>query len=103
MRVEIRARHFTLTEALREHVEKRLNSAVDTRKASIADVTVHLSDENGPKGGEDKHAHVTATVLGKTVVIEERDENMYAAIDRAMDRLQQTIARTIDRKREFTA
>lgn len=102
MRVDIRARQFSLTDALRDHVEKRLESAVAHQKEHIADVTVLLSDENGPKGGDDKHAQITAMVLGKAVVIEERNANMYAAIDVAMGRLGENVRRTIDKKREFT-
>lgn len=102
MRVDIRARQFSLTDALRDHVEKKLETAVGHQKEHIADVTVQLSDENGPKGGDDKHAHITAMVLGKAVVIDERNANMYAAIDGAMDRLAEGVRRTVDKKREFT-
>lgn len=100
MRIEIRARQFTLTEAIRDHAEKRLASAVGPHKEHVAEVTMTFGDENGPKGGPDKTAHVTASVEGKVVVIDERDANLYAAIDRAMDRLQESVRRTIEKKRD---
>ena len=54
MQIEIQARHFPLTKAMRGHVERRLGFALSTRHEHIQRILVRLSDVNGPRGGHDK-------------------------------------------------
>ena len=54
----------------------------------------------------DPHAHAAKVEIsldnGKTVVIEDTEEDMYAAIDRAAERADRALARQLSRSREFT-
>jgi len=101
MQIDIQARNFSLTDALRGHVERRLGSALSTRNTHIQRVTVRLSDINGPRGGEDKRCHIQVVLPQlPDVVIEDTDEDMYNAIDRAADRAGQTVGRRLTRHRD---
>ena len=49
MQINIQARNFPLTDALRGHIERRLGFALSTRDDHIQCVIVRLSDINGPR------------------------------------------------------
>lgn len=101
MQIDIQARNFSLTNALRGHVERRLGFALSTRDDHIQRVLVRLSDINGPRGGADKccHIHVLLPHL-PDVVIEDTEADLYAAIDRAADRAGRTVGRRLARHRD---
>ncbi len=59
-----------------------------------------LSDENGPRGGEDKRCRVRVGVDGpQDVVVEDVESDLYIAIDRAADRAGRVVARRLERQR----
>ena len=101
MQIEIQARDFSLTQALRGYVERRLGFALSARYGSIDRIRVRLSDMNGPRGGSDKCCHVNVVLPGQAaVVIEDTESNLYLAIDRAADRASRTVARRLGRQRD---
>ena len=101
MQIEIQARGFTLTQALRGYIERRLRFALSARYAQIERVRVRLSDINGPRGGCDMRCHLQVLLPGQTaVVIEDTQSNLYAAIDRAADRARRTLTRRLSRQRD---
>lgn len=101
MLIDIQARNFSLTHALRGYIERRLGFALSNFDEHIQRVIVRLSDTNGPRGGEDKCCHIQV-VLAKLsdVVIEDIEVDMYAAIDRAADRTGRTVGRRLARQRD---
>ncbi len=100
MQIDIQARNFSLTEALRSHIERRLAFALGTRDHHIRRIVVRLSDINGPRGGIDKHCHLQVLLAHMPdVVIEDTESDLYAAIDRACDRAGRTVGRRLDRQR----
>lgn len=101
MQIDIQARNFSLTDALRGHVERRIGSALCTRDEHIQRITVKLSDINGPRGGEDKCCRIQVVLPQlPDVVIEDTEEDMYNAIDRAADRAGRTVGRRLARQRD---
>ena len=101
MQIDIQARIFSLTEALREHVTRRLGFALGTRDEHIQRVLVRLSDINGPRGGDDKQCHIQIVLAQlPDVVIEDTEADLYRAIDRAADRAGRTLGRRLSRQRE---
>ena len=103
MQIEIQARNFSLTSALRGHVERRLGFALSTRHEYIDRIEVRLSDINGPRGGQDKCCLIQVILPQITdVVVEDTESNMYAAINRAVDRTSRTVARRLERHRDKT-
>ena len=102
MQIDIQARNFQLTNALRGHVERRLGFALSTREDHIQRINVRLSDINGPRGGEDKLCHIQVVLPHLAdVVIEDTEEDLYAAIDRAADRTGRTVGRRLTRQRDL--
>ena len=100
MNIEIQARRVPLSRKLRNHTERRIRSALTRFDERITRVSLWLSDVNGPKGGNDKNCQVQIVMSGKPdVVIEETRENLYVAINRAIDRAGQTVVRKLDRQR----
>jgi len=101
MQIDIQARNFSLTTALRGHVERRLGFALSTRDDHIQRVMVRLTDINGPRGGADKCCHIQVVLAHlPDVVVEDTEVNLYAAIDRAADRAGRTVGRRLVRQRD---
>jgi putative sigma-54 modulation protein len=101
MQIVIQARGFELTAGLRQHIERRLQFALDWARLHVRKVSVRLSDLNGPRGGEDKRCHIHIELPGSSgVLIEDTKADLYIAIDHAADRLGHTLAKRIGKKRE---
>ncbi len=100
MQIDIYANGFTTTEALREHVARRLRHAFRCCADRISRIMVRLSDINGPRGGVDKRCqiHVRLATLSD-VVIEDTEADLYVAIDRAAERAVRTAVRHLARQR----
>ncbi|MBV1776509.1 HPF/RaiA family ribosome-associated protein [Burkholderiaceae bacterium DAT-1] len=104
MKTDIKARNFPLTEALLQHVERRLNFALGRLDTHIHKVTVRLSDINGPRGGIDKHCHIQVSLHHlPDVIIEDREADLFNAINRASERASRTVKRKLGRQRQFDA
>ncbi|MCG8486389.1 MAG: HPF/RaiA family ribosome-associated protein [Chromatiales bacterium] len=100
MQIDIQARDFPLTKALRNHAERRMNFALMCCDDYIQRVVMRLSDINGPRGGADKRCQLHVVVAGlPDVVIEDIETDLYIAIDRATDRAGRTLLRKIDRQK----
>jgi len=102
MQIEIQARNFSLTEALQRYVLKRINSALISSNDSVQRIIVRLSSVNGLKGGADKRCHIQVVIPHQSdVIIEDVEENMYAAVDNATDRAGRTVTRHVAKHRKF--
>ena len=93
MKLEIRWKGTERSEALAEHVRRRLPFALGRFAGHVRRVVVRLEDTNGPKGGIDKRCSVqTIGALGGAV-IETRDADFVAAVDRAFELCGRAVAR----------
>lgn len=102
MRIHVRSRGFELTDALRAHAERRLLFALGRFGRRVVSTTLRLDDVNGPRGGADKRCQIVAYLAPwGDVRVEELDGDLYAAIDRAADRLGRAAAREMERRREM--
>ena len=98
MQIEIQARGFKLTEALRTQAERRVRFALGSTSGRVRSVVMRLVDENGPRGGVDKRCTIRAALPGvPPVVIEQQEADLYVAIDRAADRAGRAVARRLER------
>lgn len=101
MKIDIRGLGFPLTEALREHADRRFRFALARRSESLEAVLVRLGDENGPRGGVDKTCRADLRLRGQApLVVEAKDTDLYAAVDRAAGRAARALDRELDRARE---
>lgn len=99
MQINIQARNFPLTKALRNHAERRLRFALTCCDDHIQRADMRLSDVNGPRGGSDKRCHLQVVLAGlPDVVVEDTEADLYVAIDRASDRAGRSVVRKIDRQ-----
>ncbi len=100
MQIDIQSRHFPLTEALRDHIKRRVAFALRTFDERIRRVRVCLSDINGPRGGADKCCHVQVVLSHlPDVVIKDTEADVYESIDRATGRAGCTVGRRLARQR----
>jgi len=101
MKIDMQARHFSLTKALRNHIKRRLGFALCAGTDQIQRIKVHLSDTNGPKGAADKRCKIQLVVPRiPDIVVEDTEANLYAAIDRAANRAGRTLRRRLMRRRD---
>ena len=98
MQIDIQSRGFSLTDALFGYAQRRLLFALAYCSGHVSRVVIRLSDINGPRGGADKRCHIQVVLAGiPDVVVEDTEVNLYAAIDRAIDRVRRTVVRRVDR------
>jgi ribosomal subunit interface protein len=96
MQINIQARGFSLTKALKNHVENRLGFTFLHASSRVNRVRVRLSDLNGPRGGVDKCCLVEVRLEGlQIVVVEDIQSDMYTAINRAVGRAARTVKRRL--------
>lgn len=104
VKIDIHTSGFPLTDALRQHAERRLQFALSWADSQIRRSAIRLSDVNGPRGGNDKRCQIQLTASGNEhaamIVIEEVQSDLYTAIDRAADRAGRTLARKLQRDRQ---
>ena len=90
------------TSRIREQIDRRLSFALSRFGSKISRTSVHLTDLNGPKGGIDKQCKIVLALRGvQPVIVEVIDTSWPAAIDRAANRLGQTVQRVLERSRMF--
>jgi ribosome-associated translation inhibitor RaiA len=66
----------------------------------ITDIVVHLKDCAAGHGGVEKCCHIEARLAGlEPVNVEERDEDLRAAIDLAVERTAEAVHRHVERTR----
>lgn len=101
MDLRIHGHHVEITDSIRGHIESAFDAALGQHERWIMEITVRLEDVNGPKGGVDKRclAEIHVKPSG-TVVLEEKQEDLYAAINVVADRAKQVVGRKIAKTRE---
>lgn len=102
MQIEIRG-HLKATDAIRDHIDRRLRTAVGRFGHRVRAITIRLEDINGPgRGGNDKACQIEAVLDSprrNPVVVEEVHADLYSAITRAAERLSLAVRREMDRLR----
>lgn len=100
MQLEIRGRGVEITKRLRGHIERRLGFALRRFARRIKSVLVRVGDLNGPRGDIDRGCHVAIVLApSTTVVMEDRNSDLYVAIDRVADKTGRYIGRRLKRPR----
>ena len=100
MRIDIKASGFPLTKALIDYSERRLRFALTRHSDRITRITLLVGDSNGPRGGIDKFCRIRVLLKNAPgLLIEDTGSELYAVIDRAVERAGQNVAKRIDRLR----
>lgn len=100
MMIDLRSANVPISEALREHIVRRLDFATRRFASRVSRIVVRLVDVNGPKGGADKRCRIIAYLEPTgSVMIEATDADAYAAASQAATRLDERVARALARER----
>ncbi len=100
MHIHMVANEFWMTPSLREYLESRTRFAFSALRSRALKISVRLRDLNGPKGGRDMMCQVSVAIPGQPeVVVKDVQEDMYAAIDKAVKRAAYRATRIVMRKR----
>lgn len=93
MNISINGRNLTMTPRIREYVEKK-TARLDRYMPNLADVRVDLSEENSKNINERQVAQITVRDKRGTILrAEERNSDLFAAIDEVIDKLYVQIRR----------
>jgi putative sigma-54 modulation protein len=96
MNLTISGHHLEVTPALREYVLTKLDR-VTRHFDQVVDVNVLLSVEKLKEKERRQKAEVTLHVKGKDIFVENSHEDLYAAIDQLMDKLDRQVCRHKDK------
>ena len=96
MNLTISGHHLDVTPALREYVLTKLDR-VTRHFDQVVDITVLLSVEKLKEKERRQKAEVTLHVKGKDIFVEQCSEDLYAAIDQLMDKLDRQVCRYKDK------
>ncbi|MDR0515345.1 MAG: ribosome-associated translation inhibitor RaiA [Coriobacteriaceae bacterium] len=102
MSITVTGRKMTVTDALREYAEEKVGHAMKVMDISPLDAEVVLLIEKNPANPRPAVCEVTLRTKGHIIRAEECEEDMYAAIDVAADKVVRQLrkykTRVIDRK-----
>ena len=96
MNLTISGHHLEVTPALREYVLTKLDR-ITRHFDQVVDINVLLSVEKLKEKDRRQKAEVTLHVKGKDIFVENSHEDLYAAIDQLMDKLDRQVCRYKDR------
>lgn len=100
MRTEIQSSDLALTPGLRRYIKRRLGYALGRHGDQLQQVSLWLSDVNGPRGGQGKRCLMRIRLAGEPdVVVENIETDLRVAIHRSVDRAGWTVARCLQRQR----
>lgn len=89
-------------EIFREHVRQRVEESFARLKRRITHVAVHLKDDNGPRGGVDKHCMVKVSLGGATAALAQgRDSNLFAVVNRVSACAAHVTLKRLKRRRNY--
>jgi putative sigma-54 modulation protein len=103
MEVEVRIFNdkFCLTSSLREHLDRRLQYSFSGVHNNILLAYIRLRDLNEPRGGSDMMCEILVTIPGcPAIVIREVHEDMYTAINFAVERAAHRAKRLLLQRRQ---
>jgi putative sigma-54 modulation protein len=96
MNLTISGHHLDVTPALREYVINKLDR-VTRHFDQVVDIAVVLSVEKQKEKERRQKAEVNLHVKGRDIHVEHANEDLYAAIDQLVDKLDRQVCRHKDR------
>ena len=96
MNLTISGHHLDVTPALRDYVVNKLDR-VNRHFDQVVDINVLLSVVKLKEKERRHKSEVTLHVKGKDIFVETSHEDMYAAIDQLMDKLDRQVCRHKDK------
>ena len=97
MNLTISGHHLEVTPALREYVLTKLDR-VTRHFDQVVDVNVLLTVEKNKEKERRQRAEVTLHVKGRDIFVESAHEDLYAAVDELVDKLDRQLVRDKDKR-----
>lgn len=97
VKIIVQGRNVEVTPAIKAHVEAKVASAVEHFESGVKEVDVKLSVRGGERGTGAKAQKVeitTYTLRNGAVRAVKEEENLYAAIDLAADKMERQLRKT---------
>lgn len=101
MNLTISGHHLEVTPAIREYVKNKLER-VTRHFDNVIDVTVTLSIETLPEKEKRQKAEIVLNLSGKTIHAESVSQDLYAAIDTLIDKLDRQVLKHKGKLKEHT-
>ena len=96
MNLTISGHHLEVTPALREYVLTKLDK-VTRHFDQVVDINVLLTVEKQKEKERRQRAEITVHVKGRDIFVEQSSDDLYAAIDQLMDKLDRQVCRHKDK------
>jgi putative sigma-54 modulation protein len=96
MNLTISGHHLEITPPLREYVVSKLER-ITRHFDQVVDINVLLTVQKLTEKDLRQKAEITLHVKGKDIFVEHASEDMYAAVDELMDKLDRQVCRHKDR------
>ncbi len=87
MAITVTGRKTSVTPALKEYVDEKVGRALEVFDRAAMDAEVILRAEKNPANPKSSVCEVTVRAKGAVIRVAEADEDMYAAIDIASDKV----------------
>jgi ribosome-associated translation inhibitor RaiA len=98
MVINVHTRGFSLSDALRRHVESCLAVATRPFGRAVSSVTARLSDVNAGRGGNDKRCRLVAVLPHRRLVVTEGlHADAYTSIEQSSSRMRRAITHALER------
>ena len=99
MQIEVKGRNTTVSDDLREHVEKRF-AKVGKQVSELAVLEIELSEERNPANPDSMIAEATLHVKGTTLRARDASRDMAHSINLCADELSVQVKRHRDKRRK---
>jgi putative sigma-54 modulation protein len=105
VKIQIRERNVEVPAGLRKHVEQRLNFALARFGQRIARVIVRFSDGDAGDGetGHNLRCQIHVGLRSRSARVEDTDNDLFVAVVRAAERVSRSVARVLERERDWDA
>lgn len=89
MKIQLRGKKKLLSPSVEQFAESTFDSKLSKLSPNVIELTV--MDHNGPKKGVDKECIARTTVSGRKVIVRERHDDLYAAIQIVAQKLKRIL------------
>lgn len=102
MRIDIQAQHMNMNEHLEAYIQKRLDFSAQKLRDHVSTLSIRFSHVKNAKKGCNKRCKIIATLpCMSEIVIDDTQENFYAATDQAIRRLKRSLSSKIGRRQKL--
>jgi ribosomal subunit interface protein len=99
MKIQIPQCDVDVTDALRDHVERRVGLGLARFADRIGRVIVRFSQADGDPSGGHKRCQIEVSLRPRRLAVEDTDVDLFAAVNHATERAARSVARALEQGR----